>query len=160
MTRTRFGKFGEQLIQAALAAQGRSRATHWWLEAPSDPEKQMRDDHVYLVRTHDIEENWCEEGIEQGIEHGIEQGIRSGIEQGIERGIEQGIERGIKQGSERATARSLVDVYEARFGAMPEDLRAVIDETHDEPTLRAWIKLAGTREAHEIAAAIRAARSR
>lgn len=55
-------------------------------------------------------------------------------------------------------ARSLIDVYEARFGAMPEELRAVIEATHDEATLRTWLKLAGTRGADEIAAAIRAFR--
>jgi predicted transposase/invertase (TIGR01784 family) len=65
------------------------------------------------------------------------------------------IEQGRKQGIER----SLVDVYEARFGAMPEAIRAVIEATHDEPTLRAWLKLAGTRGADEIAAAIHAVRA-
>ena len=73
------------------------------------------------------------------------------IEQGRKQGIEQGIERGI--------ARSLVDVYEARFGVMPEDLRTLIEDTHDEPTLRAWLKLAGTRGADEIAAAVHAVRA-
>jgi hypothetical protein len=53
----------------------------------------------------------------------------------------------------------LVDVYEARFGAMPEAIRAVIEATHDEPTLRAWLKLAGTRGADEIAAAIHTVRA-
>ena len=80
----------------------------------------------------------------------IEQGIKQGIEQGRQQGIEQGIERGI--------ARSLVDVYEARFGAMAEGIRAVIEDTHDETTLRSWLKLAGTRGADEVAAAIRAFR--
>jgi predicted transposase/invertase (TIGR01784 family) len=65
--------------------------------------------------------------------------------------IEQGIERGI--------ARSLIDVYEARFGTMPEEIRAMIEATHDEPTLRAWLRLAGTRGADEIAAAIHAFRA-
>jgi len=41
---------------------------------------------------------------------------------------------------------------------MPQEVRAVIEATHDEPTLRAWLKLAGTRGPDEIAAAIRAAR--
>jgi len=35
----------------------------------------------------------------------------------------------------------------------------VIEATHDEPTLRAWLKLAGTRGADEIAAAIHAVRA-
>jgi hypothetical protein len=60
---------------------------------------------------------------------------------------------------EQGRQRSLVDVYEARFGAIPEAIRAVIEATHDEPTLRAWLKLAGTRGADEIAAAIHAVRA-
>jgi len=55
--------------------------------------------------------------------------------------------------------RSLIDIYEVRFGAMPEGLRAVIEDTHDEPTLRAWLKLAGTRSADELAAVIHALRA-
>jgi hypothetical protein len=45
-----------------------------------------------------------------------------------------------------------------RLSAFPEELRAVIEDTHDEPTLCAWLKLAGTRGTDEIAAAIRASR--
>jgi hypothetical protein len=55
--------------------------------------------------------------------------------------------------------QSLIEIYEARFGTMPEEIRAVIDDTHDEPTLRAWLKLTGTRGADEIAAAIHAFRA-
>jgi hypothetical protein len=73
--------------------------------------------------------------------------------------IEQGIEQGRKQGIEQGIARSLVDVYEARFGAMPDAIRAVIEATHDEPTLRAWLKLTGTRGADEIAATLHAVRA-
>jgi predicted transposase/invertase (TIGR01784 family) len=64
--------------------------------------------------------------------------------------FEQGIKRGI--------VRSLINIYEARFGAMPEEIRAVIEATHDEPTLLAWLTLAGTRGVDEITAAIRASR--
>ena len=64
--------------------------------------------------------------------------------------IEQGIERGI--------VRSLINIYEARFGTMPEEIRAVIEATHDEPTLITWLTLAGTRGVDELTAAIRASR--
>jgi hypothetical protein len=101
------------------------------LAIPSDPTQQTRDDQEFLMHTQDIVETWRQEAVREGIEQGIEQGI----------------------------ARSLIDVYEARFGAMPEELRAVIEVTHDEPTLRAWLKLAGTREVDEIAAAIRSFRA-
>ena len=69
--------------------------------------------------------------------------------------IPVGVEQGVKQG----VAHSLVEVYEARFGAMPEDLRAVVEDTADEPTLVAWLRLAGTRSEDEIAAAIRSFRA-
>jgi hypothetical protein len=55
--------------------------------------------------------------------------------------------------------QSLIEIYEARFGTMPEEIRAVIEDTHDEPTLRVWLKLASTRGANEIAAAIHASRA-
>ena len=65
--------------------------------------------------------------------------------------IQEGVEQGIKRG--------IVRIYEARFGAMPEELRVVIEDTHDESILYAWLELAGTRGADEIAAAIRAFRA-
>jgi len=65
----------------------------------------------------------------------------------------------IEHGIERGVARSVVDAYEARFGAMPEEIRAVIEATHDEPTLRVWLKVACTRGADESAAAIHAVRA-
>ena len=64
-------------------------------------------------------------------------------------------QEGVKQG----VVHALVEVYEARFGAMPEDLREVVEDTDDEPTLVAWLRLAGTRSADEIAAAIRSFRA-
>jgi hypothetical protein len=101
------------------------------LEIPTDPAKRTSDDQEFLMNTQDIVETWRREAVQEGIEQDIERGI----------------------------ARSLIDVYEARFGAMPEEIRAVIEDTHDEPTLRAWLKLAGTRGADELAAAIHAFRA-
>ncbi len=72
--------------------------------------------------------------------------------------VEAWRQEAIQQGRERATARSLIDVYEARFGAIPDDLRAIVDATHDELVLRSWLKLASTRAADELAATIRANR--
>ena len=51
-----------------------------------------------------------------------------------------------------------MEVYEARFGAMSEDLRAAVEDTDHEPTLIAWLRLAGTRSVDEIAAALRSFR--
>jgi predicted transposase/invertase (TIGR01784 family) len=71
---------------------------------------------------------------------------------------QQLIEQGRKQGVAQGIARSLINIYEARFGAMPEEIRAIIEATHEEPTLLTWLRLAGTREVDEITAAIRAFR--
>jgi hypothetical protein len=62
-------------------------------------------------------------------------------------------------GAERMRKQDLFETYETRFGAIPADLQAVIEATHDEPTLHAWFKLAITRSADEIAAAIHASRA-
>ncbi|HEY0992216.1 MAG TPA: hypothetical protein VGD80_34430 [Kofleriaceae bacterium] len=97
------------------------------LTVPSDPTKQTTDDQEFLMDTQDIVETWRREAIQEGVKEGVKQGV----------------------------AHSLVEVYEARFGAMPEDLRAVVEDIDDEPTLVGWLRLVGTRSADEIAAAIR-----
>ncbi|MFT3768614.1 MAG: hypothetical protein QM820_24475 [Minicystis sp.] len=66
------------------------------------------------------------------------------------------VEKWRNEAIQEGLARALLDLYEARFDVVPADLRAIIDATHDERTLRSWIKLAGTRSADELAAAIRA----
>jgi flagellar biosynthesis/type III secretory pathway protein FliH len=114
---------------------------------PSDPAKQTTDDREFLMDTQDIVENWRREAIQEGVAQGLKQGVAQGLKQGVAQGLKQGV------------AQSLVEVYEARFGAMPEDLRAVVDDTDDEPTLIAWLRLAGTRSADEIAVAIRSFRA-
>jgi flagellar biosynthesis/type III secretory pathway protein FliH len=109
------------------------------LTVPSDPAEQTTDDQEFLVDTQDIVETWRREAVQEGVKQGVEQGIKQGVEQGIKQG--------------------LVEVYEARFGAMSDDLRAVVEDTDDEPTLVAWLRLAGTRSADEIAAAMRSFRA-
>lgn len=101
------------------------------LDIPRDPAKRTGDDQEFLMDTQDIVEIWRREAIQEGREEGREEGVK----------------------------QTLVDVCEARFGAMPDDVRAVIEDTHDDATLRVWIKLAATRSADEIIAAIRASRA-
>lgn len=61
-----------------------------------------------------------------------------------------------REGAERALSSALIDFYEARFGAIPPEVRTAIENTHDEPTLRGWVKLFAKRSANEIAAAVHA----
>ena len=100
------------------------------LTVPSDPTKQTTDDQEFLMDTQDIVETWRREAVQEGVKQGLKHGI----------------------------AHSVVEVYEARLGAMPEDLRAVVEDTDDESTLVIWLRLAGTRSADEIAEAIRSFR--
>jgi hypothetical protein len=109
------------------------------LTVPSDPEKQTTDDQEFLMDTQDIVETWRREAIQEGVQQGLKQGLEQGVKQGV--------------------AHALVEVYEARLGAMPEDLRAVVEDTDDEATLVSWLRLAGTRSADEIDAAIRSFRA-
>jgi flagellar biosynthesis/type III secretory pathway protein FliH len=133
------------------------------LTVPIDPTKQTADDQEFLMDTQDIVETWrreaIQEGVAQGLQQGVAQGLQQGVAQGLKQGVAQGLQQGVAQGLKQGLAHSLVEVYEARFGAMPEDLRAVVEDTDDEPTLVAWLRLAGTRSADEIAAAIRSYRS-
>jgi hypothetical protein len=66
---------------------------------------------------------------------------------------------GVERGIEHKAKQDLLELYETRFGAIPAELRAAIQATHDEPTLHAWFKLAITRSAEEIAAAIHASQA-
>jgi hypothetical protein len=109
------------------------------LTVPSDRAKQTADDQEFLMDTQDIVETWRREAIQEGVQEGIKQGVQEGVKQGI--------------------AHSLIEVYEARFGALPEDLRMAVEDSDDEPTLVAWLRLAGTRSADQIAAAIRSFRA-
>jgi hypothetical protein len=116
------------------------------LAIPTNPAERTSAEQEFLMQTQDIVENWRREAVQEGIEKGVKQGLEAGVKQGLEAGVKQGL------------ARSLSDLYEARFGAIPDDVRGIIDDTHDEATLRGWVKLAGTRSADEVAVAIRAAR--
>lgn len=49
---------------------------------------------------------------------------------------------------------ALLIVYEARFGAMPHALAAVVEAEEDVAALERWLTLAGTRSQEEIAAAV------
>jgi hypothetical protein len=97
------------------------------LEIPADASQRTADDEEFWMSTQDVVEVW-------------------------ERQV---LERGVQKGRVEGRAEGLVAVYEARFGTMPPDLRAVIDATRDEATLRSWYPLLATRSADEIAATLR-----
>ncbi len=51
-------------------------------------------------------------------------------------------------------AGSLIEVYEARFGAVPQPIADVINTTQDATVLHGWVRLVATATKEEIAAAI------
>jgi hypothetical protein len=108
------------------------------LDIPTDRAKQTTDDQEFLMQTQDIVEIWRQEAVQEGEAKGKQEGEAKGKQEGKK--------------------EALTSFLEARFGALPEDVRAVIEATQDESTLATWIVLAGTRGANEIIAAIRAAR--
>jgi hypothetical protein len=126
---------------------------------PSDRAKQTADDQEFLMDTQDIVETWRREAVQEGIKQGVQEGIKQGVQEGIKQGVQEGIKQGVQEGVKQGIAHSLIEVYEARFGALPEELRMAVEGTDDEPTLVAWLRLAGTRSADEIAAAIRSFRA-
>jgi hypothetical protein len=56
-----------------------------------------------------------------------------------------------QEGRHEALQLALVDLYEARFGALPADLAAIIRATQDEASLRGWHRLAATGTAADVA---------
>jgi hypothetical protein len=58
----------------------------------------------------------------------------------------KGIEIGRKQ--------TLLKVYEVRFGAVPAEIRAVLEAIHDPTTLDDWTVLLGTRTEEEVRAVL------
>ena len=63
-----------------------------------------------------------------------------------------------REAREEGLVCALIRLYQVRFGAMPEDLRAVLGDTHNEATLGLWVEIIGTRPLDEIVATIRKAR--
>ena len=60
----------------------------------------------------------------------------------------------LAQGREEALAQSVIDLYEARFGAVVVDLWARVDATRDPAVLRRRLLAIGTGTADDAARAI------
>jgi hypothetical protein len=146
-----YDQFAKQLVCAALQTRGVVETN---VEVPADTH---RIDLWFTPRSD------ARVGPTTMVDHAERSGEADSRRPGVLRDTQDIVENwrreAIQQGVERGRASSLIDIYEARFGAMPDDVRAVVEDTHDEPTLRAWVRLASTRGANEIAATIRASRA-
>ncbi|WP_434047141.1 MULTISPECIES: hypothetical protein [Sorangium] len=74
----------------------------------------------------------------------------------VEQFIEQGRTQGMAQGIVHGMAQATIELYEARFGPMPQVLRAAVEAMRDLPTLRAWHLLAGTGTREDVHDAVAA----
>jgi hypothetical protein len=99
------------------------------VQVDQDPDTTSEDDMSYADALQSIYDDWERLVRQQSEEKGIEKGMRE----------------------------LLAGTYEARFGAMPPELRAALDATTDVATLRRWGGLFATASASEIAAAVLAA---
>ncbi len=64
-----------------------------------------------------------------------------------------------QEGRHEGRQEAVLELYEDRFGALQEDLAAIVRATHDDAILRDWLKLTGTGTADEIKARLRGHRA-
>ena len=73
---------------------------------------------------------------------------------------EQRVKRqGLEQGRELAMRSNIIDLYEVRFGSMPEDTRTALARIQDPDELRRILIVTGTRAAEDVSVAVREAAS-
>jgi hypothetical protein len=65
-------------------------------------------------------------------------------------------DQGREQGREQTARKALVNLYRARFGALPPEIAAAIAAMHDPETLDRWLDLFEVKSSDEIAAALTA----
>jgi flagellar biosynthesis/type III secretory pathway protein FliH len=66
----------------------------------------------------------------------------------------EGLEKGRVEGRVEGLASGLVVIYEIRFGAMPAELKAIVETTNEAATLIGWLQLVETRSADVFAASV------
>jgi hypothetical protein len=114
------------------------RELRYRLEVPADPAKRTSDDEEFLMSTYEIVEAWKREQRQAGIQEGLQEGWQ--------------------EGRREALQQAILVLHEARFGALPEDLAALVRAEHDDATLYDWLMLTGTGTADEVAARSRTSR--
>lgn len=94
----------------------------------------------YLMSTQNLYEEWERKIREQERKEGHKEGRKEGLERGLEQGQK----------------KTLIMLYEARFGAIPRALDDAIKAVHDTATLERWLLLVGTRSKEDVDAALQA----
>jgi DNA invertase Pin-like site-specific DNA recombinase len=64
--------------------------------------------------------------------------------------IAEGIKEGMEEGSRQGRRIGFVDIYQARFGSLPGELRDALDRVQDIEVLRRLLLICGTRTQEEV----------
>jgi flagellar biosynthesis/type III secretory pathway protein FliH len=116
------------------------------------PQNSLDDEErAYLISTMDLYEQWER----QTKAEGLKQGLRQGHEQGQKQGLKQGRQQRRKQGLEQGPKKALIAAYRARFGALPPNIAAAIETTHDTSVLNIRLERIVTGTPEEVAATLR-----
>ena len=121
---------------AALPVAARERAIvgpvmlRYRIEIEKAPASRTSEDEEFMTSTQDIFEEWQRETAAAGRAEGRAEGLANG----------------------------LVVIYEIRFGAMPSELKTLVEGTEAEATLLGWFRLVETSTAEAFATAVLASR--
>jgi hypothetical protein len=123
------------------------------LELPADRARRSADDEEFEMSTQDIVEVWTQKVKEEGRREAL-----ADLEKVKDEGRREALadlEKVKEEGRDEGLADAVLTLYQARFGAPPADLAAVVRRTRDPATLRAWLVTVGTGSAADVAAAVR-----
>ena len=145
-----FGK-GEMRVQAVEELMALPPDA-WEREVAIDPLVALRveipengrdeEERRFLMATQDLFEEWKQRLVQQGRQEGVQQGRKEGVQQGRE------------EGRKESRAEALVTVYEARFGSVPDELRAVLQRVGEEEDAPRWLVVVSTRPEQEVTEAL------
>lgn len=112
-----------------------------------DGETLERQVLIYIVRHYKITETMFREALTQAKperEEALHMTVaQEWVQRGVEQGIQQGIQQGVQQGLERGRLETLIEILEARFGAVDDAMRARLAATETQ-ALRSLIRRAAT----------------
>jgi hypothetical protein len=100
------------------------------------------EDEEFLMDTQDIVQRLKDEG------------RREGHREGRREGRNEGRREGRHEGQYEARQNDLLTIYRARFGSVPQKVRAAVERTRDDAALAKLVEIFAVRSAPEIVAAV------
>jgi hypothetical protein len=109
------------------------------IDVPEDPASRTSEDEEFMTSTQEIFEAWEREKEAAGLERGLEQGRAEGRTEGL--------------------AEAVVMIYETHFGAMPAELKTIVETTEKAETLQSWLRLVESSSVETFATTVLASRA-